>query len=140
MKLKDYLKKFNYKFKRMSNEEVEDYDSNFSYMSEWFYKIAKDEKLTYEQTQEFIDIMYKLLFVKEEIDERYDNVLIGEALEKARKVKSKNNVLQVDEYIQVPVYYSINRGKVIFDEDSMREFFESKLKELKGGQIENDKR
>ena len=132
MRLKDYLKKFNYKFKRMSNEETEDYDSNFSYISEWFYKIAKDEKLTYEQMQKFIDIMYKVLLVKGEIDERYDNVLIGEALEEAKKVKSKNQVLQVDEYIQVPVYYSVNRGKINYDEDSMREFFENKLKELKG--------
>ena len=123
MKLKDYLKKFSYKFKKLSKKEV-------NCLSEWFYKIAKDENLTEEQLQKFIEIMYKVLLVKGEIDERYDNVLIGEAIEEAKKVKPKNKVLQVDEYIQVPVYYSVIRGKINYDEDSMREYFENKLKEL----------
>ena len=45
-------------------------------------------------------------------------------MEKLKSVKSK--------YMKIPIYYAIDEenNKIIIDEDSIREFFEERLKEV----------
>ncbi len=45
-------------------------------------------------------------------------------------VITKKGVVPEKEEIIIPVYYTKIKGKIIIDEDSMREEFEMKLKEI----------
>lgn len=86
MPLGYYTKRFGWRFRALTDAEVEAYDENFmSHSQDWFGSIASSEGLNERQSKKFVDLMYKVLLVKGEIDERYDNVLIGQALRKARK-------------------------------------------------------
>jgi hypothetical protein len=84
------LRKFKREYKKASDKEIERFDEYFLYNAgPWFDRIAKEEGLTPKQRQRFLDIMYRLLFVKGGIDERYDNVLIGEAIAMAKRKRKK---------------------------------------------------
>jgi hypothetical protein len=45
----------------------------------------------------------------------------------------KPTPIQADEYMAIPLYYAVVGCKIVYDEDSIREFFEMRLKELVGG-------
>jgi len=77
------LRLFKKEFKKSNEKEIEKFDIWFmDYFENYLENIAKTEGLTKKQREKFIDIMYKVLFVKKDFDERYDNVLIHDALKR----------------------------------------------------------
>jgi len=84
--LTPYLRRFHHKIKRCSDEELIYFDEIFSGLIQpMLERIAIQEELTESEKQRFIDLVYKILFVKGDFDERYDNVLIAAALKRVKK-------------------------------------------------------
>ena len=87
-RLTPYLRAFAGKWRWMTNKEVEEYDEWYMYsgLQDYFREIAEDEGLNEKETQKFLDLMYKVVLAKGGFDERYDNVLIHDAI---KRVKTK---------------------------------------------------
>ena len=84
-RLTHYLKAFGGKWRWVKNKEVEEFDDWFTNSFLPFLdRIVKEEGLTSDEREKFIDLMYKVMFVKKEFDERYDNVLIHDALKRVK--------------------------------------------------------
>jgi len=84
--LTPYLKRYGAKWRWMPRDELERFDEWFSLsMHPFLREIAEDACLTDRETEEFIDLMYKVMLAKEEFDLRYDNVLIADAVNRVRK-------------------------------------------------------
>ena len=80
-----YLRAFWNKFRHADRDVRKAYDDWWIGLGEIHFKqIAEDEGMTKKQAQKFLDLMYKVIFVKGEYDERYDNILVGDAI---RRVK-----------------------------------------------------
>ena len=84
--LTPYLRKFNRKFRHTDDKIIDIFDQSF-YTTIYGYidRIAKEEELTEKQKQKFTDMLYKVVFVKGEFDERYDNVLVYDMLKRLGK-------------------------------------------------------
>jgi hypothetical protein len=41
---------------------------------------------------------------------------------------------RIKEFFKVPIYYTIIKGKIVYDEDSIRDIFETRLKEILNGE------
>jgi hypothetical protein len=88
MKISELEKKFRRKIKRISDEELEEFDEWFferGYDLLEFYGIRKELR-TRMQRQRFLDYiyMYAIAFGKKEFDERYDQILFSNAVEYAK--------------------------------------------------------
>ena len=85
-RLTHFLKAFGGKWRWVKPEEIDEFD-------EWFIEdflpfldeIAEQENLDSNEREQFITLMYKVMFIKREFDERYDNILIYDALKRIGK-------------------------------------------------------
>ena len=97
--LTKYLRAFGSKFKHADDYKVEKFDEWFLYngvpLIERYLKEFEKEygiKLTEKQKQKAEDLFYKLMFVKGEFDERYDNVLIGDIIDRVLTERQKKKI------------------------------------------------
>lgn len=96
-----YLRAFPPKWRHTHPSEIVLFDQMWSGMEGHFKKIADNEGLNEKQKIEFLRIMYKVLFVKREYDERYDNVLVGRALDRVRRRKYGSNQKRKGHYTEI---------------------------------------
>jgi hypothetical protein len=124
--INEYLKAFAQKFKRTSEKDVEMWDMNWSYslIHHFQDKITQEEnetgiKLSEAQRRKFLDIMYKVFFVKGDYDERYDNVLVGsgfaKVMSKKAQLKSQIKKSRVPIFKDEKTKVALLRGNVGFD-------------------------
>jgi len=91
-KLTRYLRGFNLKFRKASQEAIEKFDEYYLYAVEpdlknIFYEYW--DEWDKNQRQLANDLLYKLLFVKGSLDGRYDNVLLGNIEARVNNIKHK---------------------------------------------------
>ena len=88
MEISEYLRNFKEKFLYMIDKEIEEYDEWFvNNMIDYLMRIAREEGLTIKQTEKLIDIFYRVILVKEEYNELYDNVLIENILNYLKQIE-----------------------------------------------------